>query len=72
MIASSFTSILSSTTSSRGTSLEPTTDYAFLMSFFSLLASFALMPAPQDTTAKKMVLATTDLLLDRCVCLKGL
>jgi len=48
MIASSFASILSSTTSSRVTSLEPTTDSAFLISLFSLLASFALMLAPQD------------------------
>ena len=38
MIASSFASMLFSTTSSRGTSLEPTPDPAFLMSLFSLLA----------------------------------
>ena len=45
MIASS----LSCTTSSRRTSLQPTADPA-LMSLFSLFASLALMPAPQDTT----------------------
>ena len=60
MITSNSASILFSATSSRVTSLEPTTDSAFFMSLFSLFASFALMPAPQDTTAKKMVLATTD------------
>ena len=57
MIASSVPSILSSTSSSRVTSSEPTTDSAFLMSLICLLASFALMPAPEDTTAKKLVLA---------------
>ena len=35
---------------------EPT----FLISLFTLLASFALRPMPQHTTAKKTVLATTD------------
>jgi len=37
-----------------------TTDSAFLMALFSLLAFLSKMPAPQPTTAKKMVLATTD------------
>jgi len=56
MIVSSFASILSSITFSKVTSLEPTTDSAFLI---SLLEFFALMLAPQDTAAEKMVLATT-------------
>ena len=42
MIASSFASILSSVTSSRVTSLEPTTDSAFLVSSFSLFAFLCL------------------------------
>ena len=48
MIACSFVSILSFASSSRVTSSEPTTHPAFLINLFSLFASFALMPAPQD------------------------
>ena len=59
MMASSLVIILCSTTSFKVANPEPTTDPAFLISLFSMMASYALMPVPQYTTAE-MVLDTTD------------
>lgn len=53
-IASSYASILSSTTSSSAASLDPVTDPA-IMNLFSLLGSFAWMSLPQHTARAQKI-----------------
>ena len=55
-----FFSIPLSTTASRVSCLQPITELAVFINVLSLLASLAPMLLPQQTTAKKSTLATTD------------
>ena len=50
MMAGSLVGILCFSTSSKMADREPTPEPGFLISFLSLLESFALMPVPQQTT----------------------
>ena len=62
MTASSLVNIFCSTTSSKVADQEMTTEPAFLISLFSLSVPFALMPVPQHSTVKKMMVLITRLI----------